>query len=128
MKRIALISLTAIYLLSALGISVRSFYCCGKLESASFSFSSAEKSYCKMATGLPGCCKTKTQLIKVKDQHFGANAPNLDANLFHVLIPATFTADLSAYHSNFECTAFNSHAPPYWPKAPVYILNCTYRI
>jgi hypothetical protein len=127
-KRIALISLTVIYLLSALGISVSSFYCCGKLESTSISFNSAQKTMCKMATGMPGCCKTKTQLLKVKDQHVGSQALSLNVNLFHAIIPAYSTLDFSVYSFKSEYFAFNSHAPPDWPQAPVYILNCTYRI
>lgn len=81
-----------------------------------------------MATGMPGCCKTKTQLLKVKDQHVGSQALSLNANLFQAIIPAGLTIDFSAHRSNFERTAFNIHAPPDWPQAPVYILNCTYRI
>ncbi|MFA6086330.1 hypothetical protein [Mucilaginibacter sp.] len=128
MKRIALISLTVIYLLSASGITVSSFYCCGKLESTSVSFDSAQKTACKMATGMPGCCKTKTQLFKVKDQHVGSQALSLNAGLFHAIIPACSIFDFSVYSFKPDYTAFNSHAPPDWPQAPVYILNCTYRI
>jgi len=127
-KRIALISLTVIYLLSALGITVSSFYCCGKLESTSISFDSAKKIACKMATGMPGCCKTKTQLLKVKDQHVGSQALSLNASLFHAIIPACSIFDFSVYSFKTEHTAFNSHAPPDQPHAPFYILNCTYRI
>ncbi|MDO3641477.1 hypothetical protein [Mucilaginibacter sp. L3T2-6] len=128
MKRIALISLTVIYLLSALGISVSSFYCCGKLESTSISFSTAKKQDCKMAAGLPGCCKTKTLSFKVKDQHVGSQALSLNANVFHAIIPVYIIADFSGYRFKPEYVAFNSHAPPDHAKAPVYILNCIYRI
>ncbi|MDB5023552.1 MAG: hypothetical protein JWP78_1307 [Mucilaginibacter sp.] len=78
--------------------------------------------------GLPGCCKTKTQLLKVKDQHFGSQAFSLSANSFHIIIPGYLIGDFSAYRFNAEYTVFNSHAPPDRSHAPVYILNCTYRI
>lgn len=81
-----------------------------------------------MATGMPGCCKTKTQLLKVKDQHVGSQALSLNVNLFHAIIPANLIVDLSPYSFKSEYSAFNSNAPPDWPKAPVYILNCNYRI
>ena len=81
-----------------------------------------------MATGLPGCCKTKTQLLKVKDQHVGSQSVSLSANLFEFISPAHLITDFSAYHFTPEYAAFNSHAPPDRPKAPVYILHCTYRI
>ena len=81
-----------------------------------------------MTTGMPGCCKTKTQLLKVKDQHVGSQALNLNGNLFQAVIPACSTLDFSVYSFKSKHTAFNSHAPPDRPKSPVYILNCTYRI
>lgn len=81
-----------------------------------------------MATGMPGCCKTKTQLLKVKDQHIGSQALSLNAGLFQAIIPVCSLFDFSVYSFKTEHTAFNSHAPPDWPQTPVYILNCIYRI
>ncbi|MDB4925923.1 MAG: hypothetical protein JWR23_1979 [Mucilaginibacter sp.] len=81
-----------------------------------------------MATGLPGCCKTKTQLLKVKDQHVGSESFSLNANLFNAIIPTCLIVDFSVYSFKPEYTAFNSHAPPDQAKTPVYILNCNYRV
>jgi hypothetical protein len=127
-KRTALISLTVVYLLSIFGITVSSFYCCGKLEFTNVTFAGAKKPDSKIITGLPGCCKTKKQIIKVKDQHFGSQAFSLNASLFHTIIPAYLTLDLSSRGFKPDYTAFIGHAPPDWPKAPAYILNCAYRI
>ena len=77
---------------------------------------------------MPGCCKTKKQYLKVKDQHFGSDAFNFNARLFSLvsIIYPTFNINNVGFKPTY--TVFNNHAPPGWPQAPVYILNCTYRI
>jgi len=42
MKRTALLLVTAIYLISCMGMSVNRFYCCGKLASISYSLGATE--------------------------------------------------------------------------------------
>lgn len=126
MKRTAIILLSAIYLLSGLGIAADSHYCCGILQSTTLFRDT--KPDCKMASQMKGCCKTKRQYFKVKDQHFGTQAFSLNINLFHTVIPSNYHLDLSVAALNIAHTAINSHAPPYRPKTPAYIQNCTYRI
>ena len=128
MKRTALLLLTAIYLLSSLGIAANSYYCCGKLQMTTFLESQKQQQDCKMAFQMKNCCKTKKQYFKVKDQHFGAQAFSLNVNLFHIIIPSNYHLDLSLADLNIAHTVINSHGPPDWPKTPSYILNCNYRI
>jgi hypothetical protein len=126
-KRVAPLLLSAIYLLSSLGIAVNSHYCCGILQSTTLSES--PKTGCKMAAAMKNCCKTKKQYFKVKDQHIGASAFSFNAKLFPVI-----AAPLLAFTQNInipvqEIVYFNSNAPPGWRHStPNYILNCTYRI
>jgi hypothetical protein len=125
-KRTAIILLSAVYLLSSLGIAADSHYCCGILQSTTLFH--ATKLDCKMASQMKNCCKTKKQYFKIKDQHFGAQAPSLNVNLFHTVIQSNYHLDLNVACLNIAHLTVNSHSPPDGAKTPVYIQNCTYRI
>jgi hypothetical protein len=127
-KRTVLLFITTIYLLSCLGIAVSSFYCCGILQSTTIMQIEDSKSDCKVVTKVPGCCKTKKQYLKVKDQHVASPVFSLNVNLFHTIIQTNYNLDLSPSGFNSAHSTFNSHAPPDWSNTPVYIRNCTYRI
>ena len=126
MKRTAIILLLAVYLLSSLGVAADSHYCCGILQSTTLFHDT--KPDCKMASQMKNCCKTKKQYFKVKDQHIGAFAFNLNTKLFPAINTPHLTNDLSLNFPKQEVVSFNNHAPPDRPETPVYILNCTYRI
>jgi hypothetical protein len=126
-KRTAALLLTAIYLLSALGVAANSYYCCGKLQLTTI-LDGAKKPGCKMASMMPKCCKTKKQYFKVKDQHFGASAFSLETKLFPAISIPYLNAQLSINIPEQEFVSFNSHAPPDRFQPPFYILNCAYRI
>ena len=127
MKRIAVILLSAVYLLSSVGITANSYYCCGKLQLTTF-LESPKKQDCKMTSEMKHCCKTKKQYFKVKDQHFGVSNFTLNTKLFSAIqIPylATQTGeDISLKYIFY----FNNHAPPNRDATHSYIFNCTYRI
>jgi hypothetical protein len=125
-KRTAIILLSAVYLLSSLGVAADSHYCCGILQSTTL-FRDA-KPDCKMGLHMKNCCKTKKQYFKVKDQHFGAPAFSLNVNLFHNVIQSNYHSDLNIACVNIAHLTVNSHSPPDLLKTPVYIQNCTYRI
>jgi hypothetical protein len=128
-KRTAVLLLTAIYLLSSLGVAANSYYCCGKLQLTTILDGSKQQSDCKkMASMMPKCCKTKKQYFKVKDQHVGATAFSLDTKVYPAINIPYLTAQLSINIPDQEFVSFNSHAPPDRFQPPFYILNCTYRI
>jgi len=124
-KRIAIAFLTAVYLISAIGVSASSFYCCGELKATSYSIGEGHGPDSKATT--KDCCKTTKQSFKVKDSHFGAGSFSLLAKFFPVIHP--FTAiKLNEVPFTKIYSPINSHAPPYRQYAPIYTLNCTYRI
>jgi hypothetical protein len=128
MKRIVIVLLTAVYLFSSLGVAAKSMYCMGVLTSTTIAYTDhGNNEPCKMQMAKHKCCKTKKQYLKVKDQHFGSVTLAFLAKLFPVLNYYTTPDSVSApcacqYH------AYNIHAPPECSSAPVYVLNCTYRI
>jgi len=127
MKRTALILLSAVYLLSSLGIAADSHYCCGILQSTTFSESSSAA--CKMNVPMKNCCKTKKQYFKVKDQHVGAAAFRLFTKFSPAIVVPFSIFDAGKNIPVRDILCFNSHAPPYWRHiTSSYILNCTYRI
>jgi hypothetical protein len=126
-KRIAIAFLTAVYLLSAIGVSATSVYCCGALKSTSLSIGELQSKDSKTAKDA-NCCKTTKQSFKVKDNYFGASSFSFVTKLFPVLHQPATIFSLNTKSFTAVCTAFDSHAPPFRQHETIYTLNCTYRI
>nr|WP_294791079.1 hypothetical protein [uncultured Mucilaginibacter sp.] len=122
MKRTALILLTAIYLLSCVGIGINRFYCCGKLASIKLTYATAAH------TDKENCCKNEVKTFKVKDTHVNASAFSL-TDLSPAILPSLSTCS-AAIPVNEQITTigYQSHAPPGNLAIPIYTLNCAYRI
>jgi hypothetical protein len=121
MKSVALIFLISIYAFSTTGISVKGFYCCGKLQSVKLALADYGKD-------IDGCCKTKYQSFKIKDTHAAADA---------LTVPVSHQTTIDFVSTIFRTPAFllirpalvnNSHAPPLYNGVPAYISDCIYRI
>jgi len=128
MKRTALLLLTAIYLISTLGVTASSYYCRGKLQSTTLVGTPAGLPGCKMAGQMKNCRKIKKQFFKVTDAHIYSTAFSMATKLF----PAVQGAFL-VYQTNMDASMerlFNIdiHAPPRGKLISAYILNCDYRI
>jgi hypothetical protein len=122
MKRSALILLTAIYLLSLVGIGVNRFYCCGKLASVTLTYASADH------TDKDNCCKHESKSFKIKDSHVTVNALILN-QLIPTILPVSnylIADDLLMEQANH--TNYQANAPPDNPAVPIYTINCSYRI
>ena len=127
MKRTALILLTAIYIVSCMGMSVNRFYCCGKLTSVNFSYGAGDSSG-STSGNKNKCCDHQKQSFKVKDSHFGTASLSL-INPLAVTIPAFINLInepvVSTLHTKI---VYKGNAPPGHSDIPVYTLNCAYRI
>jgi hypothetical protein len=122
MKRTALLLLTAIYLLSLVGIGINRFYCCGKLASVTLTYASADH------TDQNHCCKHDTKSFKIKDSHVTVNTTVLSPSMPAILpVPAYQTAVNSLTEQAIH-TGYQANAPPENPDIPIYTLNCAYRI
>ena len=127
MKKIAAILLVLIYSMSTFGVSLKEFYCCGKLKSVSITFADTRKGKCNEAAKEEGCCKTKYQYFKVKDNHLTTT---------HATAPLKYYTDLYFSAASFQSISFThvtgetnlSHAPPLHQAVPVYIAKCVFRI
>jgi hypothetical protein len=127
MKRTALILLTAIYLISCVGMGISRLYCCGKLISISVIYGGADSNG-KKETKKGNCCKNEKQSFKVKDSHFSAASFSLNHPL-PAIIQSFNSPDQGLLANNlYTKIVYKGNAPPGHPDTPVYTLNCAYRI
>lgn len=129
MKKITVILLTLLYLVSTSGMAISNFYCCGKLkETYIFNHHDYGKD-CKGNKKTKGCCDTKTVYYKVKDNHspsteVKANSSDFSKFLFNPFIPLFIFQHASNQTNLFEFL----HAPPLISKQPVYLFVRNFRI
>jgi hypothetical protein len=122
MKRTALIFLTAIYLLSLVGIGVSRFYCCGKLTSVTLTYATADH------TDKNNCCKHESKSFKVKDSHVTVNTIVLSQSISSLLLMPTDWSAINILTEQDTPVNYQANAPPGNPDIPIYTLNCAYRI
>ena len=128
MKKVSIILLLCIYTISTFGISVREFYCCGKLQSVSLSLPGKDVIKYVNEHDQSDCCKTKVQYYKIKDNHYASTVLISQVNpITYLHIPSSFT---QKFPSTFQQTVFanSTHAPPIHFGVPSYISNCIFRI
>ncbi|WP_420832402.1 HYC_CC_PP family protein [Paraflavitalea pollutisoli] len=128
MKKVCLILLLTIYTVATLGISIRQFYCCGKLKSTSLVLSDNAPKKCAKGGEKDGCCKTKYQSIKVKDSHFVSDEITTPAKHFTEASSPGFSIDIPPLLIAAEFNANTPHAPPPDQLIALFILHCVYRI
>ncbi|MDQ2721290.1 MAG: hypothetical protein M3Z26_16205 [Bacteroidota bacterium] len=127
-KKITVILLLSIYSISTLGLSLKSFYCCGNLKSVTVTLPQDEQQKCANDDGTNDCCKTKYQFFKVKDNHFVADHLSSPVKHFVELNLFTSTFQIVNYPSEQIYVANKSNAPPLRHRVPDYIFNCVFRI
>ena len=129
MKKGAVILLLLIYSMSTFGVSLKEFYCCGKLKSVSIVIADIEKDKCNKAAKEEGCCKTKYQYFKIKDTHFSTVYLTAPLKYYTDLHPLTFSPQLISFNSPATDVINRGNAPPLLhPGVRVYISNCVFRI
>ena len=128
MKRAFAILLLIIYTTASSGVSIRQFYCCGRLKSTTISFGQDAKEKCSKCNGKGRCCENKYHTLKIKDTHIAADSTNTPLKHFtdlHLFIPSFEVITLA---TELMDVANTSHAPPIYHGIPVYLLNCNFRI
>jgi hypothetical protein len=131
MKKLLSILLIAIYSTASFGMSVKEFYCYGKLTSVSVSLTPDNTApACGMKMKDRGCCKTKTHFVKVKDNHVASVAAALTAKHFAYTNIINFTAlNVVALADSKLGTSVGINDPPLLHSStPAYIFNRVIRI
>jgi hypothetical protein len=111
-----------------LGLSLKSFYCCGNLESVTVSISQDEQQKCNDSDRMSDCCQTKYQFYKVKDNHFVGDHIDSPVKQFVELDPFTSTSQIINYPSGLIDPASQSKIPPLIHGVAGYIFNCVIRV
>jgi hypothetical protein len=129
MKKFLSILLILIYSTASFGMSVKEYYCCGKLSSVSVSFNTAGKIQ-KDATKNGGCCKTKWHVSKVNEKHIASDALALSAKHFTAVdFVVPYSIDICGFINTHPVKANAIHGPPLvYDATPIYIYNCVFRI
>ena len=127
-KKITIILLLGIYSLSTLGLSLKSFYCCGKLKSVTVSISQDQQQNCANDDDMSDCCKTKYQFFKVKDNHVAGDVVSAPASHFCYFHLFTSPFRVINYPSEKNDVANLNNAPPLLHTVPGYIFNCVFRV
>jgi hypothetical protein len=94
MKRIALILISILYVISVTGIDLELHYCGGKVRSVSMIQSHTDKGCCEKQSG-KNCCKTRQLSIKVNDSQ--EKTFTLHSNLVYTKVSAFLTPDIHAF-------------------------------
>ena len=129
MKKFTVILFTLFYLISSSGVAVSSFYCCGKYKETFIFKSNHLANFCKGNKKIPGCCDTKTVLVKVKDNFSPSHKIKFSHNDFSVQLFTVAPIFIQPFNNVDESVLFALiHAPPLISKQPVYLSVCNFRI
>jgi hypothetical protein len=127
-KKIIAILVLSLYSLSTIGLSLKSFYCCGVLKSVTVSITQDEQKQCSNGDNTSDCCKTKYQFLKVKDSYVAddvVNTPDLHFSDF-LFNFSSFQAINYSFQDIY--ISHQGNAPPLLHSVPDYIFNCVFRI
>ena len=127
MKKASIILLISIYTLSTFGISLKEFYCCGKLKSVTITLQEYKNQKCGKDDDKSGCCKIKFKFYKVRDNHFATDILNSSVKHFSYLSSFTPYIPISPFVKQAEI-ANSNHAPPLYNGVLAYISNCVFLI
>ena len=128
-KRITLVLLTAIYLLSCIGMGVNRFYCCGRLVLVKLTYGAVDNTESKSSSPKKdNCCRHEKQSFKIKNTHFGGSFFSLIHPTPVIIQHITFIHAVSVSNSLYSGVTYHANAPPGHTDIPIYNLNCTYRI
>lgn len=120
MKRVLIIFLAAFYLIIASGLTLSLHYCGGKLKAVSL-FSNKEEGCCGNKKKSKGCCKDKTTVIKVKDNHQSSQIAKINPTGTKFINVVNTQLLFNFLQPNEVHVASNYHAPPVLYDNPLYL-------
>lgn len=126
MKKFVVILVLFSYTVSVTGLTVSSFYCCGKLKSTKIVFASTNKKSCTAKMSNKKCCRYDESFVKVNDNHFGSTAEFVPD--VHVAEVVYFDALSLLQNRLSSLNTHYSNAPPLNCSQPQYLMNCNFRI
>ncbi len=128
MKKVAVILLISIYSLSTFGVSLKGFYCCGKLKSVTVALADEGKNNCNKGSNEKGCCKTKYQFFKVKDNHIATAELTAPVKCFNAPVSFNSFYQPLLFVTKHVETINSSNSPPLHQGIPLFIFNCVFKV
>lgn len=131
MKKIALLLLLFLYLIPAIGVTVSTHFCGGKIASVSFNpFVTNHKCPCGSKKMKKDCCKDETTSFKLDNEQ--QKTQQVLCNFVtgtSIIQPAILTAVTFGYKTALLTTWFEYHThPPDDLKHSLFIRHCIFRI
>lgn len=120
MKQIIIIFLSVFYLIFTSGFTLCSHYCGSKLKKTSLFFSD-ENGCCGSKKKSKGCCKDKTTIIKVQENHQATKVAQVGNPTIHLLTIVSTQLLFNLHISNKTTITSKYHAPPVFYDNPLYL-------
>lgn len=126
-KKVTIIFLSVFYLVFTSGFTLNSHYCGGKLKKTSL-FASNEDGCCGSKKKSKGCCKDKTTVIKVEENHQATKVAQVSNPTIHLLAVLSTQLLFNLTVGNEVHITSNYHAPPVLYDNPLYLKHRVFLI
>ena len=105
---------------STSGVSINAHYCGGKIKHISV-FAGNEDGCCGNKKKSKGCCKDKTTIIKVQDNHQASKVAQVSSPTIHLVAIVSVQLLFNLPISDEVNIISNYHAPPVLYDNPLYL-------
>ncbi len=128
MKKLLTISICFFYIVSSMGVTMKSHYCMGRLASLSFQVPKPDSKCPKCGTKnkRKGCCEDKSMTFKLQDDQQISSSTLDFAAQYLVAIAPTYCCCSPRFYSFFlsDVRLPLGHAPPYLRKVSLHLFHC----
>ena len=123
-KRISIVLIATVNLISVSGVVGSNFYCCGKYKESYFFTHISKGSNCNEDFTAKDCCVTKIFSLKVKDNHSPSQVAKTNG-MERITFLNPFFSDIVQLNntSDDQLLSIIIHPPPKVSKLPVYLSN-----
>jgi hypothetical protein len=121
MKKIIIIFLSVFYLIIVSGVTYNIHYCGGKFKHITLFNNADTDGCCGNKKKSKGCCKDKTTVIKVQENHQVTKVAQVSNPTIHLLSVLSPQLLFNVPESNIISITSNHHAPPVIYDNPLYL-------
>jgi hypothetical protein len=128
MKKLSALFLMLLYLMPAVGFSVTTHYCGGKISSVSVSATPPEICVCGSKKLKSKCCESKIFTVKIKDTQQNPLQFSSQYKVVQSQAEIPFVQDFSFQFASDVNSFYYTHYPPDMLKQPLFVLHQVFRI
>ncbi len=124
MKKLAIISLSCLYLLLSVGVAKSTHFCMGREQNTSLFSFEAKKCYCfRSAEQTKSCCADEHELVKIENDQSASQVIHLPTPEFNLISELFFEQQKVLLLPSVLLVAVEVNPPP--PKIPIYQTVCS---